>query len=57
MREELWIVFDLRYPDMEGRLHCYLEACLGYGDVDELDEDHRVLVLRPGGALMLLRRA
>ncbi len=46
--ECLIIIFDLRLPDGHAQLHRQRVALAGHTDVEDLDEDHRVLIIRPG---------
>jgi hypothetical protein len=47
---ELWTLFDLRIPGTADRLHRERAAWQEWGDLEALDEDHFVLIVRPGGA-------
>jgi hypothetical protein len=52
-QQEIWVVFDLRYPDATERLHRERAAFQGDGDMEVLDQGHFVLIVRPGGARRL----
>jgi len=47
-------IYDLRYPGIPERLRRERAAWLGQDVVEELDHNHVVLVVRPGGALGLV---
>ena len=49
-QQEIWVLFDLRYPGAAERLHRECRACQADCDIEMLDQDHFVLVVRPGGA-------
>jgi hypothetical protein len=49
------ILFDLRYPGTVERLYRERVAWRGFETVEHLTDDHRVLVVRPGGALAVRR--
>ncbi len=42
------VIFDVRIPDVAERLHRERAAWQEHGDIEALDEDHFVLVVRPG---------
>jgi len=44
------VLFDVRTPGVAKRLHRARAAWKESGDVEALDEDHFVLIVRPGGA-------
>ncbi len=44
------VIFDVRYPDVAERLHRERAAWAGNGDLEALDEDHFVLIMRPNGS-------
>lgn len=44
-------IFDLRIPGTAARLHRERAAWAEYADIEAIDRDHYVLVVRPGGAL------
>lgn len=46
-------VFDVRIPGVVARLHGERAAWAEYGDIEALDKDHFVLIVRPGGARRL----
>jgi len=48
--ESIVVVFDARVPGGAERLHRERASWGAYGDIEALDEDHFVLVVRPGGA-------
>ncbi len=43
-------IFDLRYPGVSERLHSERAAWGDHGDLEAVDEDHFVLIMRPGGS-------
>ena len=45
------IVYDLRIPGSAERLHRERAAWAEHGDIEALDENHCVLIGRPGAAL------
>jgi hypothetical protein len=47
------VIFDLRIPCIAEQLHRERAAWQECGDLEALDEDHFVLVVRPGGAQKL----
>ncbi len=49
--ECLVIAFDLREPDGPAELRRLRAALRNHADVETLDEDHLVLVVRPGWVL------
>ena len=52
-RESTLVVFDLRVPGSVERLHSERAAWREYGDIELLDFDHAVLIVRPGSARRL----
>ena len=46
-------VFDVRILGTADRLHSERAAWGEYGDIEALDQDHYVLIIRPGGARRL----
>jgi hypothetical protein len=46
-------IFDLRIPGTAKRLHRERAAWQECGDLEALDEDHFLLIARPGGARRL----
>jgi hypothetical protein len=48
--EFLLVVFDLREPDGAASLHRQHAALAAYSDIETLDEDHFILIVRPGWA-------
>ena len=44
-------VFDVRIPGTAERLHRERAAWAGSGDIEALDQNHYVLIARPGGAM------
>ncbi|HZY66787.1 MAG TPA: hypothetical protein VFE21_13035 [Rubrobacteraceae bacterium] len=44
------MLFDIRLPGMAERLHRERAAWREYGDIEALDENHFVLIVRLGGA-------
>ncbi len=51
----LLISFDLRDPEAVQQLHHERAAWQEQGDLEALDENHCVFIIRPGGAKRLLR--
>jgi hypothetical protein len=47
------VLFDLRVPGAAKQLHLERAAWQEQADMEALDEDHFVLIVRPGGALRL----
>jgi hypothetical protein len=43
------VLFDVRIPDVAERLQSERAAWKESGDIEALDEDHFVLIVRPGG--------
>ena len=52
---EVSILFDLRHPGTVERLNSERAAWRGFETVEHLTDNHRVLVVRPGGALGVRR--
>jgi len=48
--ECLVVFFDLSHPDGPAELHRQRAAWAEYTDIEALDEDHFVLIIRPGWA-------
>ena len=48
--ETLLVVFDLCQPGVVDALHGQRAAWAEYSDLEALDEDHFVLIVRPGWA-------
>jgi len=48
--EYLLSVFDLRYPEGLATLHRLRDVHAEYSEIEALDEDHFVLIVRPGWA-------
>jgi hypothetical protein len=44
------VLFDVRIPGVAERLHSECTAYREYGDIEALDQNHYVLIVRPGGA-------
>jgi predicted alpha/beta hydrolase len=44
------VIFDLRVPGAAARLHSERAAWREYADIEMLDFDHAVLIVRPGAA-------
>jgi hypothetical protein len=42
------VVFDLRDPESSGRFHRERAAWRKQSEVEELDENHAILIIRPG---------
>jgi len=53
--ECLIVLFDLRDPSAVEGLHRGRSIWQGDSDIEALDEDHFILVIRPGAALELLK--
>jgi hypothetical protein len=47
------VLFDLRIPSAVERLHRERAAWQEQSDIEALDEDHFILIVRPGGAQRL----
>jgi hypothetical protein len=47
------IIFDLRVPSSSERLHSEYAAWREYADIEMLDYDHAILIVRPGAARRL----
>jgi hypothetical protein len=45
------VLFDLREPSGPSELHKQRAAWAEYSDIEALDEDHFILLIRPGEAL------
>lgn len=43
------VIFDVRVPGVAERLRRERTAWQGQSDVEALDQDHYVLIIRPGG--------
>jgi hypothetical protein len=52
-RTEIWVLFDLREESATMSLHLQRGSLRELGDLEFIDEDHAVLVARPGGARRL----
>ena len=48
-------LYDLQCPGTAESLHREREAWQEQADIEDLDENHSVLILRPGGARRLIR--
>jgi len=48
--ERTLTVFDVRIPGMAERLHRERAAWAEYADIEAIDHNHYVLVIRPGSA-------
>jgi hypothetical protein len=46
------VLFDLRLPGTAERLHCERAAWQEQSDIESLDKDHFVLIVRTGGAVV-----
>jgi len=42
------VVFDLRDPEASGRIHREWAAWRKQSEVEELDKNHAILIIRPG---------
>lgn len=51
--EPLLVLFDVRIPGVVVRLRGERAAWQEYADIEALDQDHFVLIIRPGGARRL----
>jgi hypothetical protein len=51
--EYIVVLFDVRIPGVVVRLHRERAAWQEYADIEALDQDHFVLIIRPGGARRL----
>ena len=47
---EIWILFDLRDGSAVKSLHLQRGALQEFGDLEFIDEDRFLLIVRPGGA-------
>ena len=47
------VIYDIRLPGAAARLHSERAAWGECGDIEALDKDHFVLIVRPGGARRL----
>jgi hypothetical protein len=47
---EVWILFDVRIPNAAKQLHRERWAWHKNADIKSVDEDHFVLIIRPGAA-------
>ena len=52
---EVWILFDFRCQGIANRLRRECSGWCGFANLEKLDAEHAVLVIRPGGALMARR--
>jgi hypothetical protein len=52
-RTAIWVLFDLRDESAVRSLHLQRAALAEYGDLEAIDQDHMVLIARPGGARRL----
>ena len=48
---EIPVLFDYRYPGAADRLRRECSGWRGFANVEKLDAEHDVLMIRPGGAL------
>ena len=53
--ECMLVLFDLRLPETTEWLHRERAAWQEHSDIETLDQDHFVLIVRPGGARRLTR--
>ena len=53
--EYVIILFDLRLPGTADRMDCERAAWQAQCDIEALDENHFVLLVRPGGARRVTR--
>jgi hypothetical protein len=51
-QQSTWVLFDLRIPSTAARLHRERAAWAENGDIEALDQDHYILIVRTGGALV-----
>lgn len=49
--ESIIMLFDVRTPGTAERLHCERATWAQYADIEAIDHNHYVLIIRPGGAL------
>jgi len=54
--ECILVLFDVRIPGVGERLHRERATWTERGDIEALDQDHFVLIIRPGGARRLSQR-
>jgi len=52
-RTAIWVLFDLRGERALQSLHLQRAALAELGDLETIDQDHIVLIARPGGARRL----
>jgi hypothetical protein len=52
-RTNIWVVFDLRDRIAVESLHHFRGTLQEFGDLEFIDQDHAVLIARPGGAQRL----
>ena len=48
--EYILVIFDIRIPGVADRLHRERAAWQEQSDIEALDKDHFMLIVRPGGA-------
>lgn len=53
--QSIWALFDLRYPGVPERLHRERAAWQKQSEIEAIDKDHLVLIVRAGGARRLTR--
>ena len=52
-RADIWVFFDLRDKSAVKSLHLRRGALQELGDLEFIDEDHTILIARPGSARRL----
>jgi hypothetical protein len=52
-RTNIWVLFELRERIAVESLHLLRGALQEFGDLEFIDQDHAVLIARPGGAQRL----
>jgi hypothetical protein len=49
-RQAIWVLFDVRDDSAVRNLHLLRGALQEFGDLEFIDQDHAVVMARPGGA-------
>jgi hypothetical protein len=52
-KEAIWVLFDVRQRRAVESPHLLRGALQEFGDLEFIDQDHAVLIARPGGARRL----
>ena len=53
-KSSILIMFDVRIPRIANRLHRLRAIFQEYSDIEAVDQDHYLLIIRPGAARRLL---